>query len=134
MTENTGKMRDWILRLYTPNTGELKVQGLDILDEIEREIAERYIELPVDADGVPWHIGDTVEGHGKVHCMDINRHGWAFFGIENAIDPALHRHAKPRTVEDVLAGFAAEVEQGRNTIETARKYADELRELMGVDE
>lgn len=134
MTENTGKMRDWILRLYTPNSGELKVQGLDILDEIEREIAERYIELPVDADGVPWHIGDTVEGHGMVRSLDLNRYGWAFFGVENAIDPALHRHAKPRIVEDVLADFAAEVEQGRNTFETARKYADELRELMGVDE
>lgn len=39
----------------------------------------------------------------------------------------------PRTVEDVLADFAAEVEQDRNTIETARKYAAEIRELMGVD-
>ena len=43
------------------------------------------------------------------------------------------RHAKPRTLEDVLADFAAEVENGRNHIETARRYADELRE-MGVGE
>lgn len=102
-------------------------------DEIEREIAERFVELPLDADGVPWHIGDMVEGHGMVHSLDLNRHGWAFFGMENAIDPAIHRHAKSRTIVDVLADFAAEVEQGRNTIETARKYADELREMMGVE-
>ena len=102
------------------------------LDEIEREVADRYIALPVDADGVPWRIGDTVDGHGQVWSMGLNKHGWHFVGL-TAIDPGIHRHAKPRTIVDVLADFAAEVEQGRNTIETARKYADEIRELMEVE-
>ena len=29
-------------------------------DEIERELAERYVELPLDADGVPIHVGDVM--------------------------------------------------------------------------
>ena len=33
----------------------------ELADEIEREIAEKHIELPVDADGVPIHVGDVLE-------------------------------------------------------------------------
>lgn len=103
------------------------------LDEIEREVADCYIALPVDMEGVPWHIGDVVDGHGVVRSMDLNRHGWSFLGL-TAIDPAIHRHGKRRTTVDVLADFAAEVERGRNDYETARRYADEIRELLEVDE
>lgn len=101
------------------------------LEEIDRELAGRYIELPVDMDGVPWHIGDVVDGHGVVRSMDLNRHGWSFLGL-TAIDPAIHRHAKPRTLMNVLADFAAEVERGRNDYKTAMRYADEIRELLEV--
>lgn len=115
-------------------------------DAIEREIAERYVELPVDADGVPWHIGDMVEGHGKVQSLDLNCHGWAFFGVENAIDPAIHRHAKPRTVEDAARDFVNSVvtfKGSRDGIPIVGiddslwrdyfpEFADELRELMEV--
>ena len=104
------------------------------LDEIEREVADRYIALPVDADGEPWHIGDMVEGHGMVRSLDLNRYGWAFFGVENAIDPAIHRHAKPRTLEDVLREFrelvtgerGSEIDDG-----DIEGFADEIRELVG---
>lgn len=109
-------------------------------DAIERDVAERYMKLPVDADGVPWHIGDMVEGHGKVQSLDLNCHGWAFFGVENAIDPAIHRHAKPRTVEDVLIEMLDRNSDGiglrefnRDFAAFVEHYADEIRELMGVE-
>lgn len=105
------------------------------LDEIDRELADRYIELPVDMDGVPWHIGDVVDGHGVVRSMDLNRHGWSFLGL-TAIDPAIHRHAKPRTLEDVLREFAKGV-QGQNADFAdlaAKKYADEIRELLEAED
>jgi len=35
-------------------------QVMHFADAIEAEIAERFMELPVDADGVPIHIGDTL--------------------------------------------------------------------------
>ncbi|MBQ6411165.1 MAG: hypothetical protein IJI16_04365, partial [Atopobiaceae bacterium] len=34
---------------------------LVIADEIEREIAEKYMELPVDTDGVPIKPGDIMQ-------------------------------------------------------------------------
>lgn len=109
---------------YVAERCAIDVRGM--ADAIEREVAERFVELPVDADGVPWHIGDMVEGHGKVHSMDLNRHGWAFFGMENAIDPAIHRHAKPRTVVDVLLDAGV-------SVAAVSDVAAEIRELLEVD-
>ena len=103
-------------------------------DEIEQELADRYMELPVDMDGVLWHIGDMVDGHGKVWSMGLNRHGWSFVGL-TAIDPAIHRHAKPRTLEDILREFAQGV-NGQNADFAdlaAKRYADEIRELVEVE-
>lgn len=98
-------------------------------DEIEREIAERYMLCPVDADGVPIRVGDVLERvdggpSQKASCVCSSG-----FNDEPIWNASYFRHA-PRTVEDVLADFAADVENDRNTIETARKYAAEIRELM----
>lgn len=151
MTENTGKMRDWILRLYTPNTGELKVQGLDILDEIEREIAERYIELPVDADGVPIHELDTLydrDGKEFVVTTLVVDGGWTVKSWGKPGRPQNYRHAKPRTVEDAARDFVNSVvtfNGSRDGIPVVGidnslwrdyfpEFADELRELLGVGE
>jgi len=103
---------------------------LDIADEIEREIAEKYMELPVDADGVPIRIGDTVRELDdcvpmKVmsltfyeDCVDVNAYG---------MNPNLLLHVKPRTVEDVLRDF---LDVKVYTSKTYERYADELRELI----
>lgn len=128
-------------------------------DEIEREIAEAeafcrrveeaarnndeldvfgvaYMPLPVDADDVPIRAGDKLE-HASggwtftADSLEIDR--WGAHVRPNGqarVQCANCRHVKPRTLTDVLADFAAEVENDRNTIETARKYADEIRELM----
>lgn len=132
MMESVDKLRDAnVLLVWGGGT----IRANELADEIEREIAERYVELPVDMDGVPWHIGDVVDGHGMVRSLDLNCHGWSFFGMENAIDPAIHRHAKPRTVEDVLREFAQGV-QGQNADFAdlaAKQYAEEIRELLEVE-
>ena len=65
MIESIEKLRKWVKSLYTPNSGELKVEGLDIADEIEAEIESRYMELPVDADGVPIHPNDKLRACGR---------------------------------------------------------------------
>ena len=33
---------------------------LEFVNEIEREIADKYIALPLDSEGVPIHPGDTL--------------------------------------------------------------------------
>lgn len=104
---------------------------LKFCDEIEHEIAETYMPLPLDMNGEPIRIGDTVRELGdkvpmKVmslafyeDCVDVNTCG---------MNPNLLMHVKPRTVEDVLSELIAD---SKVSDETIAKYADELRELMG---
>lgn len=82
-----------------------------------------WVELPRDADGVPWHIGDRTESGQTIEAMGLNRYGWHFVGTVNEIDPAIHRHCHTLTVKDVLREFADGIE-GQN---------DEFRELALED-
>lgn len=111
-----------------------------IADEIEAEIAERYMLLPVDADGVPIHVGDTIEyPNGKrdvVRFITVNDNMPTF--NERGWVASKCRHIKPRTIEDVLTDLVNEVARQGHQIgltghELTMRYADEIRELMEVD-
>ena len=105
------------------------------LDEIEREVAERYVPLPCDMDGEVLNIGDSVVEVGdpspcKVmsliwygDCWDVNACG---------MNPNLLLHVKPRTVEDVLVEFYGEFAKAKygEDSEVLSHYADELRNLI----
>ena len=99
------------------------------VDELEAEIDERFMELPVDADGVLIHLGDMMEGVNKYDTL-CNVKGEvievSYIATDNEglvasvalkvrgadgkswhrsyLDPyaAVYRHVEPRTVEDVL--------------------------------
>jgi hypothetical protein len=90
-----------------------------VFNAIEAEIAERYIELPMDADGVPIHIGDSLAsdeyGGERFVCFGLNVDGksgknyWTvgmdYNSYSNTSEYASAmrcHHVKPRTVEDVL--------------------------------
>lgn len=115
----------------------------DQLAQRLREYDETHMELPLDADGVPIRVGDTLEYVyenlrfvRKVVAVSSNEFAWedsdGDFGIRGVA--RFHRHVDPRTIVDVLADFAADVENGRNDRETAMRYADEIRELLEVDD
>lgn len=65
--ESIDKLRDWLdykCICYDANKNAVELANghhpdelYEIADEIEREIAKRYMELPVDADGVPIRVG-----------------------------------------------------------------------------
>lgn len=127
-----------------------------LIDEIEAEIAERFMELPVDADGVPIKPGDIMQfrddapvrvdsiGNSKCYVGDF---GWfggngGFYGKGTL---KCCRHVKQRTLEDVLNDCADEISEKRGIApelnrdtptrnEIVDKYADEIRELLGVGE
>ena len=127
---------------------------------IEAEIAERYMELPVDADGVPVHVGDTLECHANGYdgvfdafavgdgCVIGNHPECELFNNPfKEIHVARYcHHAKPRTLEDVLREYAFKMNNAYNdpTIGGEDRadvlsmitddYAAELRELMGGGE
>lgn len=156
--ETTDKLRDWARRVKdNPHLGTLTEQGVLGLDAIahgiEREVAERYMELPVDADGVPIRVGDTIledygEGeryrHNVTALIYTNRWDYEFDDDKPGSDTRdvgnmsdfyrCARHAKPRTVEDVLRDFAYKVCDMNNVAEPEfARYADEIRELMEVE-
>ena len=82
---------------------------LALIDAAEQEVAERYVALPVDADDVPWHLGDVTENGNTVTAMGLNAQGWCFVGTPNDIDPSIHRHYHAPTVEDVVTDLCEHV-------------------------
>lgn len=120
----------------------------EMIEDVRDEISERFIELPVDADGVPIHVGDCLQlgdTRGEVaaltYCPANGKLPWEWqCDTGDWYNTAFAYHIKPRTLEDVLAAFAAELHSDRidsldRRIERcAARYAAEIRELMGVSE
>ena len=120
-----------------------------------RDKLERSMELPLDADGVPIHVGDTITygdysqgivkavGEWMVVAMhvDDDNLNYAKYGLLWEAEGC--RHVKPRTIEDVLSDFRAEADMIYNDpkiggVERAdelsaldAKYADEIRKVVG---
>ena len=108
-----------------------------IADAIEREVEERYIELPKDSDGEHIHIGDKLmgkhlEGNPIVECTRLTlTNGWMVGHGRADGTPNLFVHHKPPTVEDVLWEFALEIDQAVDadvSVEkTIAEYAAKLK-------
>lgn len=127
---------------------------LVIADEIEAEIAANYLELPVDANNEPIHVGDVLdppkgsEEYGRLMVTELTYDGedWyfkgeipaSFTGQAGYFNVIGFTHAKPRTLEDVLVDML-EAAVGYSDAHTdvslvaVEKYADEIRELLGGD-
>lgn len=117
----------------------------DWLAQNEDAMAEHgWVRLPVDADGVPIHIGDVLT-HGTVVCIRLTTKGWeivvSYNGGSGMFNPsAMHHHAP--TVEDVLREFTDAIlewaEKSGSVAEigtwsdVAAEYAAKLR-LAGED-
>lgn len=153
MMESIGKLRESLKDCTNeagvePNrfdTYWITARACDMLiDEIEREIAERYMLLPVDADGVPIRVGDVMcsagireKGH-KVIVSAIFEDGFVEYGSDNGLIGPLRQedwvHVKPRTIEDVLRDLVDGIDSVEFDALTAiGEAADEIRELMEVD-
>ena len=122
-----------------------------IADEIEAEIADRFIELPTDADGAPWtfetesFVDDT--GIEVVFSgLKVDHKGrWKI--LSNCVwhDPSLCSHVKPRTLEDVLIEYRLEAYNlyadqeltGEERVDEFQKldaeYDSKIRELLGFE-
>ena len=147
--ESIAVLREKTLK-YAPN---IRRQVNMSCNEIEREVAMKYMELPVDADGVPIRVGDVMEtseygkrftctgysyqteGYAKPR-WSIAYHYNDYDGTTEFVSAHSCRHVKPRTIEDVLDSYeqsilCAHTEHERELVR--RQFADELRGMMGVD-
>lgn len=120
MIESLEKLRKG-LDAWTRAKGEYETVSitrsglLKHLDDIEREVEERYIELPKDMNGVPIHVGDKVRTSlGSTYVVSrITREdfkGTTTWYIEDfashySLGPEDLTLCKPPTVEDVLREF-----------------------------
>jgi rubrerythrin len=89
---------------------------LIIADEIEHEIEEKYMLLPVDADGVPIHVGDALHGaHEKpVHRVLAVGHGEYVCDGQVIRNANLYHHVEPDPVKELLEDFAGALEKERD--------------------
>lgn len=80
------------------------------VDAIERELEERYVELPVDGDGVSIHLLDRLKVDGEIGVFVVGNmtrctDGWLVGTNRGQIvrpEKDAHHYYKPPTVEDVL--------------------------------
>ena len=111
----------------------------EYVDAIERELEERYVELPVDGDGVPIHIGDKVTqvSDRPTPVLGITYHKSTppSICIERGdlwIDADTLHHYKSPTVEDILREFAdlvreEQVERAQISDEAIAEFAERLQ-------
>ena len=118
-------------------------------DVIQAEVDEKYMLLPVDADGVPIRPGDQMTdysqridnlGIAKWDVVSVNE--CAFFDMSHGLHIASqHHHVKQRTLEDVLDEYECVVvakhcsgcgaDKMSKLEEKQNALAAEIRELMG---
>ena len=103
---------------------------------VEAEVAEKYMELPLDADGVPINCGDRIvseEGRkGDVLLIGVSELMTRLCTYHKTAE--VH-HVKPRTLEDVLEDAFDECDKdyGIDKSELVAMYAADIRELLGVE-
>ena len=119
------------------------VERADRYSELRNKMNNCYIELPKDADGVPWHRGDRVidpkDPDGKVNTVWIAGDNTLITDDHLFIFSANElRHYHAPTVEDVLREFANEVyadadNEIRDRDFLCAKYAKRLTLAEGED-
>ena len=107
-----------------------------LLEDIQAEVDERYMLLPVDAEGVPIHYGDMLKlkdtpdrEASNGWYITIGHAGVMLDGDGWELPPSDFVHVKPRTVEDVLTDALVEYDETDRLTpgEIVAKYASELR-------
>ena len=149
--ESIGKLRKYV-HDYPKGIGTYTVYSrmqelTEIADAIQDEVDSRFMELPLDADGVPIRVGDKI--HRTTSAVDkvvdvigVNKREF-FFNAPNFMEPGIKknvgnavRHVKP-TVEDVLREFGdwyAYTKGGCDEDSVMAKYADQLRGMIATEE
>ena len=118
------------------NLGEHCINLIEkAIDEIEREIIEKYMLLPCDVNGEPIHVSDQVEVFGTGKWIGVYLIGNEWIEDMNGIKHSVYsiRHTKPDPYKELLKEFAYKVCDLSVSDDDIARYADRIRELMEVD-
>lgn len=119
---------------YGDNYGEA-IRSM--IDEIEREVDERFMELPVDADGVPIHMGDMMKGVFETFEVCAVSEHYVYWADGRHWEEASEcRHFKPVTAEsmvlDVVSAFmginAGQLNPDSESVAKCAKMLEEWKE------
>ena len=135
-------------KCYSPSdSSAIRNKMLAFADAIQAEVDSRFMELPLDADGVPIHVGDELECHangydgaftvfaigdnvvvGNHDIEWIRRNPSKWFHVASFCT-----HVKQRTLEDVLFELVecAELPGGKIDDGDIEAFAAEIREMLG---
>ncbi len=116
----TDELREWVNERFVGLLSSEWVRDLNaIADRIDVEYAayraavdaipKEYVKLPVDADGIPIHVGDEltngIDLPAKVRGMALGEDGWTVSPvsfISTRVDPSTLRHVKPDSWERII--------------------------------
>lgn len=107
---------------------------LAIADRIDAALAERYVELPKDADGEYIHVGDVLtDDEYKFKVFELAAFGDGSWSIRNEDGNAwaacdVTHHHEP-TVEDVLREFASAYDRIGGEDDEHQKYLNLIAEF-----
>lgn len=143
-----------IYRRFYPHEEYCIPKPEGIRDMVLKAVDERFMELPVDADGVPIRVGDMIEYEGDEDTYTLHARG--VYVYDNGIVAVMNErlgiwlpenchHVKPRTLEDIVIEYrlkaynlyADSEMSGEERVEEFKTLdadvAAEIRELLGVD-
>ena len=98
--ESIEKLRDYINDLGA-ELYRLQPVVIGLITDVVREIAEKYMKLPVDADGVPIHVDDEMIylNGGKRFTVKMIGNGFVRSEIGALYKASICRHVKPDPME-----------------------------------
>ena len=132
---------DLFVRVEDGSSHGCAIPSGKLADEIQAEIDERFMKLPVDADGMPIQVADYLHFCDfDIQCAAVSPervYYWDEYSDAHWVKGCECRHVKPRTLEDVLEEMAFEVDylehcQPNKINEIVGKTAAEIYELLGV--
>ena len=128
--------------MYTNIHTETGVERVDdLFDSVENEVKERYIELPLDANGVPIHVGDEMVGDetdrfvvSELDFTDKRVHVCGFVdGVRYIYVPSKIVHYHKPAVEELLEEYRVKYYDLVTDMEckniTNEEYVQGIREL-----
>lgn len=98
---------------------------------------KEYVKLPVDADGVPIHVGDELEHLGEVITMELERFGTWQLGCSNGsgnFDADELRHVKPDSWERIIHDAFVESQEHFGSADAVAELVERCKRLAGEGE
>ena len=141
----TTELREWAHAMLVDGVAKRVDQYCDAIDAVHRNLEDMvgggWMKLPVDADGVPIHIGDMMVYADGTHPKEVIAvTGTTVYLCDDGPRYAdMCRHYSPPTVESILAEYTehlcelctTEYACDSTREELMRQYADKLEALCG---